>query len=59
LVCGSGTDPSITGYPTLDIDGDGKGDIDIIENTCNYTSIYSDRDFSGNSSGIKIVRTWQ
>ena len=60
LTCGSGTDPAIAGYPLLDTDGDGKGDLPIIDNTCNFVPIYTDQVVNANnSSTTKIFRTWQ
>lgn len=60
LTCGSGTNPEIAGYPLLDTDGDGKGDLPIIENTCNFIPIYTDQVINAtNSSSTKIFRTWQ
>ena len=60
LTCGSGTDPAIAGYPLLDTDGDGKGDLPIIDNTCNFIPIYTDQVVNANnSSTTKIFRTWQ
>lgn len=60
LTCGSGTDPAIAGYPLLDTDGDGKGDLPIIDNTCNFIAIFTDQVVdANNSSTTKIFRTWQ
>jgi len=60
LTCGSGTGPEIAGYPVLDTDGDGKGDLPIIDNTCNFVPIYTDQVVTAdNSSTTKIFRTWQ
>ena len=60
LTCGSGTNPSATGYPVLDTDADGKGDLPIIENTCNFIPIYTDQVVTAtNSKTTKIFRTWQ
>ena len=60
LTCGSGTGPAIAGYPLLDTDGDGKGDLPIIENTCNFIPIFTDQVVTANnSSTTKIFRTWQ
>ncbi len=60
LNCGSGTDPSIAGYPVLDTDRDGKGDLPIIDNTCNFIPIYTDQTVTANNSRTtKIFRTWQ
>jgi len=60
LTCDSGIDPAIAGYPLLDTDGDGKGDLPIIENTCNFIPIYTDQVITAdNSSATKIFRTWQ
>ena len=60
LTCGSGIGPEIAGYPLLDTDGDGKGDLPIIENTCSFIPIYTDQVIDAtNSSSTKIFRTWQ
>jgi len=60
LTCGSGIGPEIAGYPLLDTDGDGKGDLPIIENTCNFVPIFTDQVVDAtNSSSTKIFRTWQ
>ena len=60
LTCGSGIDPAIAGYPLLDTDGDGIGDLPIIENTCNFIPIFTDQVVTANNSrSTKIFRTWQ
>lgn len=60
LNCGSGTGPAITGYPVLDTDGDGIGDLPIIDNTCNFIPLFSDQVVAANNSRTtKIFRTWQ
>lgn len=58
LPCGAGTDPEITGFPLLDTDGDGNGDLSIMHNTCNFIPTYTDQDVTGNSNSRKIFRTW-
>ncbi len=42
----------------LDTDGDGKGDLPIVDNTCNFIPIYSDQVVSAGNS-TKIFRSWQ
>jgi len=59
LTCGSGSDPTIAGYPSLDVDGDGVGDIPIIETTCSFATSYTDSQFPGCASGQKVFRTWK
>lgn len=60
LPCGSAFGPDITGYPMLDTDNDGVGDLPIQNNTCDFASIFTDQEVSSNSSStLKIFRTWQ
>jgi len=60
LNCGAGTDPAVTGYPVLDTDGDGIGDLPIIDNTCNFIPVFTDQVVTAdNSRTTKIFRTWQ
>lgn len=60
LNCGSGTNPATTGYPVLDTNSDGKGDLPIIDNTCNFIPLYTDQVVTAtNSRTTKIFRTWQ
>ncbi len=59
LICGGNTEPAAAGYPLLDADGDGKGDIPIIENECNYIPLFTDIEVPECGGGKKILREWK
>ena len=46
ITCSGGTDPALVGYPSLDVDGDGKGDVPIIESSCSFAASFTDETLS-------------
>ncbi|MDX1479985.1 MAG: hypothetical protein R3301_19895, partial [Saprospiraceae bacterium] len=50
--CGGSTDPSVTGYPTV------NGSPIVAGGTCNIFAGYTDLELTDCGAGLKIVRTW-
>jgi len=58
ITCSGGTDPALVGYPSLDVDGDGKGDVPIIESSCSFAASFTDETYPSCGNGVKLYRNW-
>ena len=58
LACGTSKHPSIVGYPYLDLDGDGLGDIELTQTFCDYEATYQDETQYSCGDSYTIRRIW-
>ncbi len=58
LSCGASNHPSNAGYPYLDMDGDGRGDIELNQPFCDYEVTYQDETQFTCGDSYKIRRVW-
>ena len=58
VACGNSTHPSTIGYPYIDLDGDGIGDIELNQTFCDFEATYQDETQYRCGDSYKIRRIW-